>query len=267
MAKRKRKPLVDPATIPEIGRTTRGGASVRVLGDRTRKAKTIGLGTQTQDWHLDKTELKDLQYTHAKIALEELQVEQRGGSLHDYNRFVDLSQFKTEKDVKLGGVITYDEVSALADMMLFVSQQLFQEFDKFRDTGALRDSARWVHNSSDVKPDGVPILDRGDQLIVYGDIRYAKYQESGTVRNKARWVYRKVTSRARRRYGRGYIVEHKFIQNASLLGMKKIRKTKIRGSRTVSYSAYTKEYYKFRWEQSFPAIKITQRQGVKFRVQ
>ena len=253
---------IDPALFPGIAHTRYKG--VQVLGDRNRGG---AIGTRTQVWRLDETELKDLQMIHAQMAREELQYEQGQGSLREYNRFVDLSQFKTEKDVKLGGVITYDEVSALADLMLFVEKNLYTEFAKFRDTGALQASSRWVHNSADVKPSGVPILDRGDQLVVYGDIFYAKYQESGTVRNKAHWVYRKVASRARRRFGRGYIVEHKFIQNASILGMRKVQKFTTRRGKSVSYGAYTKEYYKFRWQQSFPAIKITQRQGVKFRVQ
>jgi len=257
---------VDPALFPGRAHARYGG--VQVLGDRTGRVGVAGVAARTQVWRLDRTELKDVQMIHARMAYDELREEQKGGSLREYNRFVDGSQFRGESDVKLGGTIQYDAVASLTDLMMYIELQLYEMYAKFEDTGALKRSSRWVHNSADVGDQGVPILDRGDQLVVYGDIRYAKYQESGTIKNKARWVYKKVAARARRRFGKAFIIEHKFIQNASILNMVKIPKrkfTRTRG-REVQYSAFTKQYYKDRWAQSFPGIRITQRQGVGFYV-
>lgn len=222
---------------------------------------------QGEYWGLQKGEIEDLQDITAGVAIQELAFERRNKNFKDYNRFVDGSQFKVESDVKFGGKIEYNEVSFLSDLMLYLEGQLRVTIRlSAHKTGALGRSLTWRRNGKNTDAIGVPILDVGDQLVVYADIRYAKYQEFGYRKIPGKFIFKKIVAKARAKFGRAFIIEHKLLQTSEIPGGKVQAFRSTKTGRTIAYTKFTKEYYKQRWAVSYPAIKITQRQGVGFYV-
>jgi len=227
-----------------------------------------GMRYQGESWALDKGEYEDLINIQAGISEQELEFEQKRDNLKDYNRFVDGSQFKTLNELKFGGRVQYDEVSSLGDLMLYIHEKLYimTMQEAFGVTHRLRDNITWKRNGNETLNNGVPILDVGDQLVVFPkDVAYAKYQEFGYRHVPGKYIYRRVANMAKARFGRAFIIEHKVLQ-AQEIPPQRVRAFRTRNGRTFSYSKFSQDYYKKRWAVSYPAIKITQRQGVKFYV-
>ena len=236
--------------------------------------QTLGRGFTRGDvlyqgelWALQKGEIEDLQDITAGVAIQELGVERKNGNFKDYNRFVDGNQFKVESDVKFGGKIEYNEVSALADLMLYLEEKLhIAILLKAYHTGDFSRSLTWRRNGRNTDARGVPILDVGDQLVVYGNVRYAKYQEFGYRGIPGKFIFKKIVTNAKAKFGRAFIIEHKLLQTSEIPAQKVRAFRNTKSGRTIAYTKFTKEYYKQRWAVSYPAIKITQRQGVEFYV-
>lgn len=240
----------------ELGKSTLSG---KKYGSRVRTTK--------ESWKLSKNEIGDLIQMTVSVAEQELLVEQRNGSLLEYNTWVDNSQFKSINEVKFGGKIEYNAVSALADLMLFIHEKLYITVMKEAyDTGAMRDSITWRRNGVLTDGFGVPILNKGDQLVTYFNIRYAKYQEFGYRGIKGKKIMKRIATLARARFGRAFIIEHKVLQTSDIPGQKVKTFRSRKSGKRFSYYAFTPEYYEKRWAVSYPGIKITQREGVGFYV-
>jgi len=235
-----------------------------VLGNRTRRAPSVGIATELQIWDLSGVEKDDLTDIHAQIARQELGREKRRGNLLNINTFVDNRQFKREEEVKLGGKISYQDIADMADVMLFAQQQLVS-LTPIGDTGFLHKSYRWILNraggvGNQVLAMGVevPSLRVGDTLTLSTNMRYAKYVEFGARKRKGTFMFRKTVTRCRRRFGQAFIFQHVLLQ-AKDVPPSYSGKLNQRGGQ-----AYSSEYYKQRWAVSYPAIKIKIKKGVYF---
>jgi len=240
----------------ELGKSTLSG---KKYGSRVRSTK--------ESWALAENEIGDLIQMTVSVAEQELQVEQRNGSLVEYTTWVDNSQFKSVNEVKFGGKIEYNAVSGLADLMLFIHEKAYITIMKEAyDTGAMRDSITWRRNGILTDGFGVPILNKGDQLVVYLNVRYGKYQENGYRGIKGKKIMKRIAALAKARFGKGFIIEHRMLQT-SQIPPSRVTKFKSRKSgKRFAYSAFTKDYYKKRWAVSYSGISITQREGVGFYV-
>jgi len=232
-----------------------------VLGNRTRRAPSVGIATELQVWDLSGVEKDDLTDIHAQIAIQELGFERKRGNLIEINRFVDGGQFKHESDVKLGGKISYQDIADMADVMIYAEQQLVAMTPFITKT--LRRSYDWILNSKVgsnriLAPGEVPQLKVGDELFLTTNVSYAKYVEQGARKRKGVFMFRRATTRLRRRFGQAFIFERVFVQSTDVPPNYSAKRNK-QGRR-----AYSKDYYKQRWAVSYPAIKIKLKYGVGF---
>jgi len=233
--------------------------------------KRSGVMYQGEQWVMTPGEIDDLTAIQVTVAKEELAYENSQGDLLEHNVFVDNRPNVPIQEVKFGGRIEYNAVSALADVMIFIEHEIrlmIQKEDLIK-TGDYMRSMEWKRNGKSVTQTGVPILDKGDQLVVHSTVNYAKYLEFGfnsKGRNpfKGKFIFRKVAAKARIRFGRAFIFEHKLLQTTEI-PPKYVRGPVLRGrSKGRTVTKFTKDYYKRRWAVSFPGIKITQRSNVKF---
>lgn len=223
-------------------------------------------GKRTSNFSLTKDELDDAVDYHIALGKLALREEKSKGNLLDHNTFVDgkLSPSGNTDHVKFGGRIVYEDLFSLTEIMDFIDKKLRELTLKTAyNTGNLLFSQTWYYNGKLIrgKRNTPKIIRPGDQLVTAGMIRYAKYQESGTVNNKAKWLYKKTAASARREFGRSAIITHHFIQGASF----RPRYTfGLRHTGRRKNWQYSPAYYKERWKNSFPAIKIVQKRGVKY---
>ena len=214
--------------------------------------------TQTINLRLTKDELKDFSLIHAEIARIALKEENKKGFLLHHNRFVDGKQWKIEEQVKFGGKIVYDDIYSLTEVMRYIDERVKKLMPRGK-TGHLRLSHGWYLNGSPIQQ-GVEVnYQPKDRLVCMAFIRYAKYQEVGTIRNKAAWMYKKVRRHAARRFGRGFIFEHRMFQAGEIKSGQMTKKLYKRSG------AFSDEYYKERWENVYPGIKVTLRRNVKYK--
>jgi hypothetical protein len=232
----------------------------KVLGNRVGRSKVLGVKTVSDQFLINKEELEDLQQIHGAIALRELEAEQRNGSLANHNTFVDGSQFRQVKDVSFGGVISFEDVFDLAEVMIFI--QLTMRKVAPVDTGAMRDTFIWMLNGTPTTKTEVPVVNGNDRLVYTSTVPYAKFVEVGaggsTRQRKNRFFVRKAARRAQQKFGKAFIIKPVLLQ-ASEVPASVAKKRSLGG-------AFSKQYYIERWKVSYPAIQITQRQGVSFQV-
>lgn len=228
-----------------------------VLGNRVGRSKVLGLKTTSEEFMINKSEIKDLQQIHGAIALRELRAEQRKGNLTNINTFVDGSQFKQVRDVKFAGNISFQDVVDIADLMLFIQATQHKITPKL--TGALKASFVWLLNGKPLPISSVPNLKPTDRLLYVSTVPYAKYVEIGIRKStktlKNRFFVRKTARRAQQKYGRAFIVKPVLAQASEVPPQFSSRSSK---------GAYSKQYYIERWKVSYPAIQVTQRSGVRF---
>ena len=223
----------------------------------------IGTINQTEKFSIDKDDIKYFNVIAANVAREELQHEKKIGNLINHNRFVDGRQNVPEEAIRFGGKIVYEDVFSLLEVMKFIDKVVYRLMPK--STGDLMFSHGWYLNGGQLLNDQkTPALhSSSDQLTCFAHIRYAKYQESGTIKNTAKKMYKLAALRASRRFGRAFIIEHKFIQDREISTIGRvITKVKANGRK---YKAFTKDYYKDRWANSYPGIKISLRRNVLFK--
>ena len=231
----------------------------RLLGEgvHSNVGRSAGFSTSTLkvNFSLTPDELKDFSIIHASVAREALKEEHQQGDLLHSNRFVDGKQWKVEEQVKFGGKIVYDDVYSIKEIMLYIDKQVRQLMPR-RDTGDLLLSHGWYLNGVPVQY-GTDVQYRDkDRLICMAFIRYAKYQEVGTINNQANWMYRKARARAQRRFGRGFIFKHAMIESGEVKSHQLTKQLVRNRSQTSA------EFYKERWENVFPGIRIILRKKV-----
>lgn len=233
----------------------------RLLGEGVNSNIGISSGFTTNTLHvnfkLQPDEIKDFSIIQASVAREALKEENQKGFLLHHNRFVDGKQWKVEEQVKFGGKIVYDDIYSLKEVMLFIDTEVRRLMPvSVPNGGDLRFSHGWYLNGHPILYGTEVNYKQGDRLICMAEIRYAKYQEVGTIKNQAQWMYKKTRRKAARRFGRGFIFEHKMIESGE------VKSTQVTKKLTKHWRGLSDEYYNERWANVYPGIKVTLRHGV-----
>ena len=213
------------------------------------------------NFELTPDELKDFSLIHASVAKEALKEENAQGDLLHHNRFVDGKQWKVEEQVKFGGKIVYDDIYSLTEVMRYIDAQVRSLMPvSYPDGGKLQFSHGWYLNGNAIKfGSNVQFKDK-DRLICMAFIRYAKYQEVGTVNNQAQWMYKKARARAARRFGRGFIFEHKMIESGEIKSGQMTKKL-MNKKKNINKD----DFYKERWANVYPGIRVKLRKNVIYK--
>ena len=230
-------------------------------GVYSKAGASAGFITSTLDvkFELSPDELKDFSLIHASVAREALREENRQGDLLNHNRFVDNKQWKIEEQVKFGGKIVYDDIYSLTEVMRYIDRQVRSLMPK-GGTGDMEISHGWYLNGVPVQHGANIQFKDKDRLICMAFIRYAKYQEVGTVNNKAQWMYRKARARAARRFGRGFIFEHKMIESGEIKSGQMTKKL-MNKKKNINKD----DFYKERWANVYPGIRVKLRKNVIYK--
>jgi len=223
-------------------------------------------GRRTSKFSLTREELDssiDYHIGLAKIAIRE---EQQKGNLLEHNVFVDgkVSPTGSLDHVKFAGRITYDEINALQEVTDFINKLLarYTPVSRGPNGGSLRFSQTWYVDGKPTRTDELPeIIRPGTQLVTAGMIRYAKYIEAGTVKNRSFGMYKKAADAARRRFGAAFIITHQFMLGASF---KPRYNFGMRHRDRRNNWIYSPAYYKERWKNAFPSIKVVQKRNVAY---
>ena len=234
--------------------------STRLLGEGVNSniGAVAGFTTNTlnvQVGSLSPDELMDFNIIHAAIAKEALKEENQKGFLLHHNRFVDGRQWKVEEQVRFGGKIVYDDIYSITEIMRYIDDKVRSLMP--RNTGDLQISHGWYLNGVPIQFGADVNYKAKDQLICMAFIRYAKYQEVGTVLNTAKWMYKQTRRHAARRFGRGFIFEHRMFESGEIKSGQMTKKLYKRSG------AFSDEYYKERWANVYPGIKVTLRHNIE----
>jgi len=240
--------------------TSKTGRVSKITGTSTTR-DVFNFGT------LSKDELESFSIIQGGIAIAEEKAEQRDGNLLSNNLWVDTSLKKhnvgAEYKVKFGGKIRYVDIFSVTEVMEYITKQvraITQTGMKVK-TGAFESSFEWMLDGKVIRPPYTNVnLKKGSQLVYFNAMPYAKYWEFGTKRTAKELKFMKLAAgRANRRFFKGFRIFRKLLTYGELPASSKTKQLM-----RLKYASQAKaDFYAQRWANSYPAVQITLRHGVK----